>query len=166
MIMRLAEPMRLALAALALAVSPAAAQTPPDDASAIYVNQTYDHTRSAAADLREAMARAQASNRNILLEVGGDWCSWCHLLDRFIDANPLVKTELGRSFVVVKVNFEPAWPNTRFLSAYPRLTGYPAFIVLGPNGNFLALQDTGQLESGHNYDKGKLTLFALRWRRP
>jgi thioredoxin-related protein len=161
------RPVLFALFTLAFAAE-APAQTPPapDWLGTMYVNTTYDHRRDAGADLREAMARARNSNRNILLEVGGDWCSWCLVLDRFIDSHPAVRAELARSFVIVKVNFEEERPNRAFLSAFPTVSGYPAFIVLDPAGKFLAMQDTGELERNRSYDKVRVTTFARRWRRP
>jgi len=43
----------------------------------------YDPRRDAEKDLATAGEVARKSNRNIFVVVGGDWCSWCHTLDRF-----------------------------------------------------------------------------------
>jgi thiol:disulfide interchange protein len=156
------------LAAALLACLPlqgAAAQT--DIAAGMYVSPRYDGARNPAADLRTAMARARFNNRNILLEVGGDWCVWCHILDRYIADELLVRAEFAASFVVVKVNVDPKdrEGNAAFLAAYPDVEGYPGFIILGPDGALLGAQDTGALEKGPSYDKDKMIAFARRWRR-
>ena len=31
---------------------------------------------------------ARATRRRVLAEVGGEWCTWCHIMDRFFAANP------------------------------------------------------------------------------
>ena len=48
----------------------------------------YDPARSAEQDLRNAVTEAQRTGKRILLEVGGEWCSWCHIMDKFFDQNP------------------------------------------------------------------------------
>lgn len=48
----------------------------------------YDPKRDAARDINDAVAEAKRTNRRILLEVGGEWCSWCHTLDEFFDKHP------------------------------------------------------------------------------
>ena len=47
----------------------------------------FDPTRDPAKDLAAAEAQAKAEHKNILLDVGGNWCSWCHLLDRTLHGN-------------------------------------------------------------------------------
>ncbi|HET9943249.1 MAG TPA: thioredoxin family protein, partial [Terriglobia bacterium] len=48
----------------------------------------YDPNRSAEQDLKNAVVEANRTGKHILLEVGGDWCSWCHIMDRYFDQNP------------------------------------------------------------------------------
>src|SRR5262245_45435890 len=51
----------------------------------------FDPARDPAKDLDAALRIAHAANRRVIVEVGGDWCSWCHILDRFFEANPDLK---------------------------------------------------------------------------
>ena len=43
----------------------------------------FDPSRDAMKDFEAAKAEAKKSGKRILLDVGGNWCSWCRLLDRF-----------------------------------------------------------------------------------
>ena len=74
---------RRVLAALAFAwcvpAPPLRAQALPD---------RFDPTRDAVKDLDAALVKARAENKRVLVEVGGEWCTWCHILDRFFAANP------------------------------------------------------------------------------
>src|SRR5207245_602169 len=65
----------------------------------------YDPKRDADQDIRDAIAEAKRTNRRILLEVGGEWCSWCHTLDNFFQAHPELIALRDKTFVTVKINF-------------------------------------------------------------
>src|SRR5689334_17812027 len=65
----------------------------------------YDPKRDAAQDIRDAAAEAKRTNRRVLLEVGGEWCSWCHHMDDFFAANSDLTGLRDKSFVTVKINF-------------------------------------------------------------
>lgn len=150
----------LALAAAWLALSPlATAQTPP-----LYVNEHYDVRANPYQDLERAISRASAEGKRILIVVGGDWCVWCEILDLYLARNADVRAEFARSFVVLKVNWSRQNENTAFLSGFPRASGFPNFLILDSNGAYLGQQDTGELENGRGYDRGRMLAFAARWR--
>src|SRR5215510_14542112 len=65
----------------------------------------YDPKRDAAQDIRDAAAEAKRTNRRVLLEVGGEWCSWCHHMDDFFQAHADLTALRDKSFVMVKINF-------------------------------------------------------------
>ncbi len=162
--------MRALLLALAISVlAPSAlAQTggiPAPPSQGLYVYPAYDTRRNAAADLQTAITAAGVLHRRILIEVGGDWCIWCHILDHFIAASPQVTEAFTRSFVVVKVNYSLDRPNKAFLNAYPKASGYPHFFILDSDGTFLKSQDTSPLEKGDSYNPEKMLAFARSWAR-
>jgi thiol:disulfide interchange protein len=161
---------RTLLVALALLASgePALAQTngvaaPPSQG--LYVYPDYDKSRDANADLKTAITAATVLDRRILIEVGGDWCVWCHILDRFIAGSPEVTEAFTKSFVVVKVNYSFDSPNTAFLKKYPKPAGYPHLFVLESDGTFLKSQNTSPLEKGDSYNREKVLAFARSWVR-
>jgi len=119
--------------------------------------------RDATLDLALAMAEAKKSQRNLLLDVGGEWCTWCHKLDKFFKDNPDVSKFMHKNFVVLKINFSPKNKNEDFLSRFPKITGYPHLFVLDADGTFLHSQGTGELEEGDNHDKKKVLEFLKKW---
>jgi thioredoxin-related protein len=164
------KPVRVLAFALAMlaSASPAIAQrngeaVPPSQG--LYVYPDYDTKRDANADLATAITAATVLNRRVLIEVGGDWCVWCHILDRFIAGSPEVTEAFTRSFVVVKVNYSLDRPNAKFLGRYPEIPGYPHFFVLESDGTFLKSQGTSPLEKGDSYNKDKLLAFARSYGR-
>jgi thiol:disulfide interchange protein len=123
----------------------------------------YDPKRNAAEDIQEAIEEAQHTNKRILLEVGGEWCSWCHTLDRFFEANPDLLILREKNFVTLKINFSEENENKEVLSRYDAIPGYPHIFVLERDGKFLLSQNTSVLESGKSYDLERLTAFLAKW---
>jgi len=148
-----------------MAAAPSDAQTPRAGAEPLYLVDHYDPARDPAADVRAAITRAQATNRRILLIVGGDWCSWCFVLDRFIAENAEVRAAMSGAFVMLKINMSAENENARFLAPYRISGGYPEFVVLDSDGRHLRSQETGVLEQGRSYSAQRMIAFANLWRR-
>ncbi len=125
--------------------------------------QKFDPARDAGSDVANAVALAKAQGKRVIVDVGGEWCSWCHILDGFIASNDDVKSLVGSRFVWVKVNYSKENKNEAFLSRWPPVAGYPHLFVLDAEGKLLHSQDTGELEAGKSYDKAKFVDFVSRW---
>lgn len=130
----------------------------------LYFHPAYDPARNPAADVARAAAIAARENRRVLLEVGGDWCVWCAVLDDYLATHADVRAAFRAAFLIVKVNYSRQNENEGFLSAYPDVGGYPAFIVLDAQGRYLASQDTADFERDGTYDRARMLAFAQRWR--
>lgn len=125
--------------------------------------EKFDPTRDAEKDIQAAIKEAEKSDKRILLDVGGEWCIWCHRLDEFFADNKDVNKFLHDNFVVVKVNYSPENKNEKVLSRYPEIPGYPHFFVLDTDGKFLHSQGTGELEEGKGHDRNKMMTFLKKW---
>jgi len=123
----------------------------------------FDPRRDAIEDLAAATAIAKAEHKRVIVDVGGEWCSWCHILDRFIERNADVKEIVDRGYVWLKVNWSRENRNEALLSRWPKVAGYPHLFVLDSDGTLLHSQDTGALEAGKGYDKSKFVDFLTRW---
>ena len=125
--------------------------------------QKFDPARDAASDVANAVALAKAQGKRIIVDVGGEWCSWCHILDGFVASNDDVKSLVDSRYVWVKVNYSKENKNEAYLSRWPPVAGYPHLFVLDADGTLLHSQDTGELEAGKSYDKAKFVAFVERW---
>jgi len=124
----------------------------------------YDPTRDPFADGREAVKLATKTNRRILIEVGGDWCKWCHILDRFINNDLQIKKSLYETFVVLKVNVSDENSNEKFLAAFPKALGYPHMYITESDGQVIYSQDTAEFLSNKKYSKTKFMQFLNKWK--
>src|SRR5262245_31962975 len=132
-----------------------------------YVSVTkYDPSRIGEKDIAAAIAEAHRSGRNVLLEVGGEWCSWCHILDKYFVDNPKLTELRDRNYVTVKINFSQENLNKSLLSKYPEIQGYPHLFVLDASGKLLKSQATSELEEGKSYNLGRFTEFLNKWAPP
>ena len=157
-------PAVLIVAAVAQLIFLAGVRQTPGQSKYITVNN-YDPKRDAAQDIQDAIKEAQRAHKRILLEVGGEWCSWCHTLDRFFDAHPELIQLRDRNFVTVKINFSEENENKEVLSRYGPIESYPHILVLDADGKLLLSKETGSLESGKTYDLERLTAFLKQWAR-
>lgn len=143
--------------------TPAAA----DIAAIAGLNAAFDPARNPVDDLATAMVEAQRGNKHIVLDVGGEWCSWCHLMDQFIEGDAEVRRLRDASYVWMKVNYSEDNENLAFLSKYPEIKGYPHLFVLDADGTLLHSQFTGELEmpkaKGKGYDRQRFLAFMQEW---
>ena len=135
-------------------------------ASAQALPEKFDPARDAAADVATAVALAKAQGKRVLVDVGGQWCSWCHILDRFVAANADVRTLVDANYVWLKVNWSKENKNEALLSRWPAIRGYPHLFVLDAGGRLLHSQETDVLESGKDYDRAKFVAFLRKWAPP
>jgi thiol:disulfide interchange protein len=125
--------------------------------------QKFEPARDAARDLEVALQLARATKRNVLVEIGGEWCTWCHIMDRFFVANADLKQLRDASFVWLKVNYSRENANEALLSRWPKVAGYPHLFVLDGDGRMLQSQDTSLLEAGKSYDANSFRAFLAEW---
>jgi thiol:disulfide interchange protein len=119
----------------------------------------YDASRDAAADIKAALASAKAGRKRVLIEAGGNWCSWCKIMDRYFEEHPELAALRDKNFVTVKVSVESGGPVPAALKSYPPPAGYPHLYVLDENGSLIQSQDTSALEAGQSYDLEKFAFF-------
>jgi len=123
----------------------------------------FDPSRNPGTDLEAAIKEAKSSNKRILLDVGGDWCIWCHRLDDFFERNKDISKFMHKNFIIMKVNYSKENKNEKFFSQFPEIPGYPHYFVLDKHGKLLHSQDTGKLEEGKGHDRDKVFKFLKEW---
>jgi thioredoxin-related protein len=153
-----------------VAVAVSGCSRAPDEKSQVNASNTfytvdhYDENRDATADLAMTIDRAKRENKRILIQVGGDWCGWCHLMSNFIEGNDLVREKVDANYLLMKVTYTTEHPNEQFLSNYPEIKGYPHLYVLDADGKLLHSQPTAELEEGKGYNEQAYLAFLNDWK--
>lgn len=137
-------------------------QTPFAEQTPSY-SLTYDPKRNAMQDGRDAIKLAKETQRKILIEVGGDWCKWCHVLDRFLNKNVALKKQLDKTFVLLKINVSEENDNHEFLKVFPSISGYPHIFITKSNGELLRSRDLSEFYNNGQYSAKRFKEFLDRW---
>jgi Thioredoxin-like len=126
----------------------------------------YDPQADPFEQYHTAIAEARDQNKLVLIIAGGDWCTWCYSLDRFLERDEDVRRNLDDAFVVMKVYVGDENYNRDFFSQLPEARGAPHFWIISPDKRVLVSQSTGEFERGaKGYDRRELLSFIDRWKK-
>jgi hypothetical protein len=124
----------------------------------------YDPKADPFEQYHEAIAEAQAQNKLVLVIAGGEWCRWCHALERFVSNDPDVERRLNDTFVVMKVYIGFDNYNDFFFSQLPPAKGAPHFWVISPEKEVLSSLSTAGFEAGKSgYSREAFLSFIDEW---
>jgi thioredoxin-related protein len=126
----------------------------------------YNPSADAEKDIAAAIIKAKAENKYVLVQAGGNWCSWCIEFARFCKANTKIDSVMNASFIWYHLNYSKENENKKVFAqyGYPQRFGFPAFIILDGNGNRIHTQNSEYLEDGKkSYDKNKVQFFLEMW---
>jgi thiol-disulfide isomerase/thioredoxin len=80
----------------------------------------------------EAVKKARAANRPIMIDFWADWCAWCHRLDQTTYVDPLV-VKLSEEFIALKLDTEGGKKNQEIALRYNVAT-LPTITFITPGG--------------------------------
>jgi thioredoxin-related protein len=125
----------------------------------------YNPAANAKAGIANTVKRAAAEHKNILLQIGGNWCSWCIRFNDLVSTDRDLNKYLRNNYVIVHVNYSKENMNERVLAelGYPQRFGFPVFVVLDDKGKRLHTQNSEYLEDGKGYSKEKVMGFFKDW---
>ncbi|MHA4812364.1 thioredoxin family protein [Flavitalea flava] len=125
----------------------------------------YDPAANAADDIAAAIKKARTENKHVLLQAGGNWCSWCIRFNGFVHADPQIDSLLNKSYVIYHLNYSKENKNDVVFAryGYPQRFGFPVFIILDGDGNRIHTQNSEYLEQDKGYSKIKVMEFLKQW---
>jgi thioredoxin 1 len=157
MILRFAQILIIA-ADIAMVLIPATAvnASPPP---AIYPDPSH-----AQADLDEALMKAAALHRRVIVAFGANWCGDCRVLERYFREEPNGAL-LQSGFVLVHVNIGDGDRNLDLAARFriPLYQGVPALAVLSDSGQLIYSQKAGEFEGMRRMSPSTVTEFLTRW---
>lgn len=134
----------------------------------------YNPEANAMADLKAATEKAARENKHVLVQVGGNWCSWCIAFHQLVDSNAVLKKTINDSYEYVLVNWDKENHNDEAMKylGFPNRFGYPVFVVLDGKGKVLHIENSSYLETDEldangkkkvGHDVKKITSFLKGW---
>jgi uncharacterized protein YyaL (SSP411 family) len=125
----------------------------------------YNPNANAREDIASAVKQAKAENKQVLLQIGGNWCPWCIKLDGFMAQDPQIDSLLKADYIRVMVNYSKENKNEEIMKMLgnPQRFGFPVLVILDQDGIRLHTQDSWYLEKEKFYDKEKVVHFLEMW---
>jgi len=126
----------------------------------------YKPGENAEANIDNAMAESKKSGKHVLIQIGGNWCSWCIRFHEFVIKDAQLDSLMNANYVVYHLNYSKENYNGKLLTKYnfPQRFGFPVFLVLDGEGNLLHIQNSWYLEDGKtSYDREKVKSFFTEW---
>lgn len=128
-------------------------------------SQLYNPKADAAQDLQSALNKAVKEHKNVLVQVGGNWCIWCTRFNATVKNNDTLSGLMTKNYVTVHLNYSPENKNEVMLAKldFPQRFGFPVFVILDAKGNRIHTQNSAYLEAGKGYDNSKIAGFLEQW---
>ena len=126
----------------------------------------YNPSADATSDMSAAIREASAQNKFVLIQAGGNWCSWCIEFARFAKADAAIDSVIRSSFVWYHLNWSKENENRKIFAQYnfPQRFGFPVFLVLNQKGELIHTENSEYLEDGKkSYDPKKVKSFLENW---
>lgn len=125
----------------------------------------YDPEVDAEKEIATAIKKATAEKKHIILQVGGNWCSWCIQFHNFCKKDEEVSKLLTDNYLIIHLNYSKENKNEALLKKYryPQRFGFPVFVVLDEKGKYLHTQNSVYLEEGKGYSKKEIMGFLKAW---
>ncbi|NCI51451.1 thioredoxin family protein [Sediminibacterium roseum] len=126
----------------------------------------YHPLANAKKDIAEAIKKAKAENKHVLIQAGGNWCSWCLEFNRFTTTDKQMDSAINADYIVYHLNYSPQAKNFEVFKQYgfPNRFGFPVFLILDGNGKLIHTQNSSYLEEGKSYNKKKVLGFLADWK--
>ncbi|WP_316801575.1 thioredoxin family protein [Pedobacter frigidisoli] len=136
--------------------------------------QIYNPKANALADIKAATEKAAKEKKHVLVQVGGNWCSWCIAFHNLVDTTASLKQTINDNYEFLLVNWDKDHHNDEAMKVlgFPNRFGYPVFVVLDGTGKVLHIENSSYLETdeiGANgkkkvgHDVKKINSFLKGW---
>lgn len=128
-------------------------------------HKIYDEHADAMHQIDSAIVLAQRSGRQVLCQVGGNWCPWCLRFAHFADTNASIHKIIHDNYVYIHINYSKENKNPEVMRRLhnPARFGFPVFVILDKEGNPIHIQNSAYLEEGKGYSPKKVEEFLLNW---
>ena len=125
----------------------------------------YNEKADARAEIKEALERATAEHKRVILVFGANWCFDCHVPDTAFHRSDLAPI-LAANYEVVHVDIGRGEKNQDLMTKYevPMKRGIPGLAVLDADGNLVYSQKNGEFENARALAPEDFLAFLNKWK--
>jgi thioredoxin 1 len=125
----------------------------------------YNETANAHSEIKEALEKATAEHKRVIVVFGANWCYDCHVLDAAFhraDTAPII----AANYEVVHVDIGKGEKNQDLMKQYdvPMKKGIPGLAVLDSNGKVIYSQKNGEFENARALAPEEFVTFLNKWK--
>jgi thiol:disulfide interchange protein len=150
---------------LALAAAVAASSAVCFGQSVKQEKDIYNEGADARAEIKEALAKARAEHKRVIVVFGANWCYDCHVLDAAFHRSDLAPI-LAANYEVVHVDIGRGEKNQDLMTKYevPMKRGIPGLAVLDADGKLVYSQKNGEFEKARALTQEDFLAFLNKWK--
>jgi thiol:disulfide interchange protein len=127
--------------------------------------EIYSESANAHAEIKEALQKAAAEHKRVLVVFGANWCYDCHVLDTAFHRSDLAPI-LSANYEVVHVDIGKGEKNQDLMRKYevPMKRGIPGLAVLDADGKLVYSQKNGEFENARALAPEDFLSFLNKWK--
>ena len=125
----------------------------------------YDTAANADAQVDAAIARARKDGKEVLIDLGGNWCADCRIMAALMEL-PEMKNFLKTHYEMVSVDVGRFNKNLQIPARYgitTRLEGVPAFLIATPDGKLLNPGNVSAIQDARHMTPQALADWLAQW---
>lgn len=124
----------------------------------------YDSRVDADAALAATIARAKASGKRVLIDLGGNWCTDCRILAAVMEL-PELKTFLAKHYEIVEIDVGRMNKNMQIPARYgvTKLDGVPTVLIVETDGTLINATNSADLADARSMNPQGIADWLARW---
>lgn len=125
----------------------------------------YNESADARAEIKEALQKAAAEHKRVIVVFGANWCYDCHVLDKAFHSSELAPV-VAANYEVVHVDIGKGDKNQDLMRQYevPMKRGIPGLAVLDSDGKLIYSQKNGEFENARALAPADFLAFLNQWK--
>jgi thioredoxin 1 len=127
--------------------------------------EIYNETADAHAEIKEALEKATAEHKRVIVVFGANWCYDCHVLDKAFHSSDLAPI-IAANYEVVHVDIGKGEKNQDLMTKceVPMKRGIPGLAVLDADGKLAYSQKNGEFENARAMKPDDFLAFVNKWK--
>jgi thioredoxin 1 len=125
----------------------------------------YNERVNAHAEIKDALEKAAAGHKRVIVVFGANWCYDCHVLDKAFH-RPDAAAIIAANYEVVHVDIGKGEKNQDLMTKYevPLKRGIPGLAVLDADGKLVYSQKNGEFENARALAPEDFLAFLNKWK--